>query len=189
MSKSNTAAQSTSPKVSDEYRLGSVAPTAATQSVPAPDNDHIPTLLQELGNAEALVDLLFMVASDSDVESLHEHTLSSSMHILGERLATVRVAAEAILDEMSAAARGAPPTDKAISTYATAAAEYGLPVWAMMVPGTTKDMFEDRTKIRRVVQMMQDYLASSDAQRGDVETVASDCAEINRGRATEVAHG
>ena len=107
-SDSNTAVQSTSPSVSDEYALSAVAPPAASQSASAPDNDHISTLLLELGQATAIVDLLFMVASDSDVESLHEDTLDSSLHNVLMRLRAVKVAADAILDEQSAAPKSVP---------------------------------------------------------------------------------
>lgn len=106
-SDSNTAVQSTSPSVSDEYALSAVAPPAASQSASAPDKDHISTLLLELGQATAIVDLLFMVASDSDVESLHEDTLDSSLHNVLMRLRAVKVAADAILDEQSAAPKSA----------------------------------------------------------------------------------
>jgi hypothetical protein len=63
------------------------------------DKDHISTVLLELGQATALVDLLFMVASDSDVESLQEDTLTNSLHAVMERLRAAKVAADAILDD------------------------------------------------------------------------------------------
>jgi hypothetical protein len=70
--------------------------------------------------------------------------------------------------------------DALISTYAAAAAYWGLPVWAMMIPGTTRDMFEDLTKMTRLVRLMRDYLDSSDTQRSSIETVAAGLAELNR---------
>ena len=70
--------------------------------------------------------------------------------------------------------------DPRISSYAAVAAYWGLPVWAMMVPGTTKDMFEDRTKIRRVVQLMQDYLDCPDSERANIEGLASGLAKLSR---------
>jgi hypothetical protein len=164
-------------------------PTAAGRPVHDPDEDYISTLLLELGQATAIVDLLWTVVRKNQADSLSKDSLDNSLYTVWERLNAVKVAADAILDEMSAAARGAPPTDKAISTYATAAAEYGLPMWAMVIPGTTRDMFEDLSKMKRLVRLMSDYLACSDTQRGDIETIADDIAELNRQRATEVAHG
>ncbi len=70
--------------------------------------------------------------------------------------------------------------DPPISTYATAAAHWGLPVWAMMVPGTTRDMFEDLTKMMRLVRLMRDYLDSSESQRSSIEGMAAGLAELNR---------
>jgi hypothetical protein len=78
--------------------------------------------------------------------------------------------------------------DPLISTYAAAAAYWGLPMWAMVVPGTTRDMFEDLTKMNRLVQLMQDYLACSDTERANIEGMAAGLAKLNRQRA-EVAHG
>jgi hypothetical protein len=70
--------------------------------------------------------------------------------------------------------------DPPISTYAAAAAHWGLPMWAMVIPGTTRDMFEDLTKMKRVVQLMQDYLDCSDAQRGNIEGMSAGLAKLNR---------
>jgi hypothetical protein len=80
--------------------------------------------------------------------------------------------------------------DPRLSAYAAVADHYGLPaVWPMFVPGTTRDMFEDTTKIKRLVQLVSDYLDCPDTQRSHVECMASGLAKINRGRAAEVAHG
>jgi hypothetical protein len=79
--------------------------------------------------------------------------------------------------------------DLPISAYAAAAAHWGLPMWAMVIPGTTRDMFEDLTKMMRVVRLMRDYLDCSDAQRSNIEGMAAGLAEINRKRAAEVSHG
>jgi DNA-binding XRE family transcriptional regulator len=70
--------------------------------------------------------------------------------------------------------------DPLISTYAAAAAYWGLPVWSMMVPGTTRDMFEDLTKMMRLVRLMRDYLDCSDTQRSNIEGMAAGLAELNR---------
>jgi hypothetical protein len=87
----------------NELNSNEVSSADAAQSSPAydPDKDHISTLLLELGQATALVDLLLMIANDSDVESLHEDTLSNSLYAVIERLRAVKVAADAILDEGS----------------------------------------------------------------------------------------
>lgn len=72
--------------------------------------------------------------------------------------------------------------DPRISTYAAVATEYGLPIWSMFIPETTRDMFADLTKMQRLVRLMRDYLACSDAQRSHIEAMAVGLAEINRGR-------
>jgi hypothetical protein len=81
--------------------------------------------------------------------------------------------------------------DPPLSTYAAAAAEWGLPVWAMMIPETTKDMFTDIAKIKRLVKLMRDYLDCSDSQRSNIEAMAAGLAELNRKRTAEgtVGHG
>jgi hypothetical protein len=79
--------------------------------------------------------------------------------------------------------------DALISTYAAAAAYWGLPVWAMMVPGTTRDMFEDIGKIKRLVQLMNNYLDCPDTERSHVEAMAAGLAKISRKRAAAVTHG
>jgi hypothetical protein len=76
--------------------------------------------------------------------------------------------------------------DPPLSTYATAAARFGLPAWAMMVPGTTRDMFKDITKMMRLVRLMRDYLACSDAQRSNIDGMAAGLAELGRRRTAEV---
>jgi hypothetical protein len=68
-----------------------------------------------------------------------------------------------------------------LSIYAAAAARWGLPVWAMFVPGTTRDMFEnDATRIKRLVRLVTDYLDASDFQRTSIEGMAAGLAEPNR---------
>jgi hypothetical protein len=79
-------------------------------------------------------------------------------------------------------------SDPPLSTYAAAAAYWGLPMWAMVVPGTTRDMFEDLTKMRRMVQLVQDYLACPDTERGNIEGMVAVLAKINRKRAPAVAN-
>jgi hypothetical protein len=68
--------------------------------------------------------------------------------------------------------------DPPLSAYAASAAHWGLPVWAMMVPGTTRDMFEDISKINRLVKMVGDYLACSDSQRSSIEGMAAGLAGL-----------
>jgi hypothetical protein len=97
-----------------------------------------------------------------------------------------------------------PEADPPLSIYAAAAARWGLPVWAMMVPDTTRDMFEnDAVKIKRLVRLVRlvsDYLDASDSQRSSIETVAAGLAELNRrgpavqrallsSKCEELAHG
>jgi hypothetical protein len=74
-----------------------------------------------------------------------------------------------------------PEADPPISVYTAAAARWGLPVWAMFVPGTTRDMFEnDAAKIKRLVKFVSDYLDCPDTQRSHIECMAAGLAEINR---------
>jgi hypothetical protein len=77
----------------------------ATKAAPAydPDKDHISTLLLELGQANAIVDLLIMVASEDQADSLCDGTLENSLNAVLMRLSAVKAAAEAILDEKTAA--------------------------------------------------------------------------------------
>jgi hypothetical protein len=82
------------------------APRPTTNSAtPAydPDKDHISDLLLELGQATAIVDLVFMVAAGKAVDSIdggNSDTISNSLYTALERLHAVKVAAEAILAEM-----------------------------------------------------------------------------------------
>lgn len=70
--------------------------------------------------------------------------------------------------------------DARISTYAATAAFFGLPLWAMLVPGTTKDMFDDLTKMGRLVNLVRNYLDSSESQRSSIEGMAAGLAELTR---------
>jgi hypothetical protein len=70
--------------------------------------------------------------------------------------------------------------DHLISTYAAVAAYWGLPLWAMTLPGTTRDMFEDITKMHRLVQLMTDYLDCSDERRLGIEGTTSALADLTR---------
>jgi hypothetical protein len=80
-------------------------PRPSTNSaIPAydPDKDYISTLLLELGQADAIVDLLYMVAAGKAVDSidaLRPDTLTNSLYIALEHLHAVKVAAESILAE------------------------------------------------------------------------------------------
>jgi hypothetical protein len=78
--------------------------------------------------------------------------------------------------------------DHPISAYGEIAASFGLPLWVMVVPGTSKVMFENGG-VERLVRLVRDYLDASDSQRSNVEGMAAGLAEINRGRTTEVANG
>ncbi len=69
--------------------------------------------------------------------------------------------------------------DPRISAYAAVAAEWGFPVWAMMIPETTRDMFEDRTRMDRLVVAMQDYLTCSDEDRRNIEGMAAGLAKLS----------
>ncbi len=71
-----------------------------------PDKDHISDLLIELGQATAIVDLVYMVAAGKAVDSIdggNSDTISNSLYAALERLHAVKVAADAILDEQTAA--------------------------------------------------------------------------------------
>jgi hypothetical protein len=98
MFKSNTIV----PLVSRESMAanGSATPAVA-KSAPAYDaeKDHISTLLLELGQANAIVDLLFMVACEDQADSMCNGTLESSLHTVLMRLSAVKNAAEALLGE------------------------------------------------------------------------------------------
>jgi hypothetical protein len=76
-------------------------PNAAAKSAPAYDldKDYISTLLLELGQANAIVDLLFMVACEKEVDSMCDGTLESSLHTVLMRLSAVKDAAESLLGE------------------------------------------------------------------------------------------
>jgi hypothetical protein len=70
-----------------------------------PDKDHISTLLVELGQATAIVDLIYMVAGGKGMDSVDgmcDGTLESSLFSVLERLRVVKDAAEAIVDERRA---------------------------------------------------------------------------------------
>jgi hypothetical protein len=77
-----------------------------------------------------------------------------------------------------------PDGDAPISAYVAVAVEWGFPVWAMMIPETTRDMFEDPTRMNRLVKVMQDYLACFDDDRGNIEGMAAGLAELNRNKQT-----
>jgi hypothetical protein len=89
--------------VSNSNPSGGESPGAA-KSAPAydPDKDHLSTLLLELGQANAIVDLLFMAAAEDQVDSMSDGTLESSLHTVLMRLAAVKHAAEALLDDAKA---------------------------------------------------------------------------------------
>jgi CTP synthase (UTP-ammonia lyase) len=70
--------------------------------------------------------------------------------------------------------------DPPISAFAEVAAQYDLPIWAMVVPGTTRDMFEDISKMKRLIKLVSDYLDCPDSWRSNVEDLAAGFAEINR---------
>jgi hypothetical protein len=95
-----------------EVKSGNANAIDAPKAAPAydPDKDYISTLLLELGRATAVVDLLYMVACGKAVDSVDamgEGTLANSLDIALERLYAVKAAAEAILDEQTAARRSA----------------------------------------------------------------------------------
>jgi hypothetical protein len=90
-----------------ESKSKKAANAAAAKAAPAydPDKDHISTLLLELGQATAIVDLLFMVAcgkGGDSIDGMRKCTLESSLHTVLERLRAVENAADAILDEKTA---------------------------------------------------------------------------------------
>jgi hypothetical protein len=67
-----------------------------------PDKDYISDLLIELGQATAIVDLVYMLAAGKAVDSIdgaNSDTISNSLYTALERLHAVKVAAEAILAE------------------------------------------------------------------------------------------
>jgi len=66
-----------------------------------PDKDYISTLFVELEQAKAIVDLLYTVASEKQVDGLCDGTIESSLHTVLERLGGVKAAAEAIHDEQT----------------------------------------------------------------------------------------
>ena len=67
-----------------------------------PDKDYISDLFLELGQADAIIDLLYMVAAGKAVDSMdgiRPDTLTNSLYIDLEHLHAVKVAAELILVE------------------------------------------------------------------------------------------
>jgi hypothetical protein len=60
-------------------------------------------------------------------------------------------AALAVVEAAARAETWDPNGDRSISEYAEVAAYFGLPLWAMLVPGLTRDMFEDISKMMRLV--------------------------------------
>jgi hypothetical protein len=66
-----------------------------------PNKDYISTLLLELCQATAIVDLLYMVSSGGVADEMFADTLGNSLHTVLERLHAVKAAADAILDETS----------------------------------------------------------------------------------------
>jgi hypothetical protein len=78
------------------------ATTPAGASLFDPDKDYISTLFVELGQARAIVDLLFMVAcgkAADSIDGMASGTLEGSLHIALQRLDAVHDAAKAILAE------------------------------------------------------------------------------------------
>jgi hypothetical protein len=89
--------------VRDDVKSKKAPSAAAAKAVPKydPEKDYISKLRIELGQAHAIVDLLFSVASEGDPESLFEGTLESSLFAVMERLDAIKAAADAILDEQT----------------------------------------------------------------------------------------
>lgn len=65
-----------------------------------PDHVERSTVELELGKAYAILDLLFMVASDSDVESLCDDTLSAALDNAMTCIRNAKEAAGAISEEV-----------------------------------------------------------------------------------------
>jgi hypothetical protein len=95
----------------------------------------------------------------------------------------------AVVEAAACAETWDPNGDKSISEYAEVAAYFGLPLWAMMVPGLTRDMFEDISKMMRLVKLVRDYLDCSDAHRTHIDQMAAGLAKLDRHASRKPAVG
>lgn len=70
-------------------------------------------------------------------------------------------------------------TDSGFSNFAALAAHFGVPLWAMIIPGLQTEMLEG-DKLKRLVKLMQDYVACDDAGRVHTENMAAAHASLKR---------
>lgn len=66
-----------------------------------------------------------------------------------------------------------------LDNLAAVADYFGLPLWVMFLPGMPKSML-DRPSSERLIKMMADYMECEDADRLEVEGLASIYAEKKR---------
>jgi hypothetical protein len=66
-----------------------------------PDKDYLFALLVELDQATAIIDLLYTVATEKQVDGLFNGTIENSLHTVLQRLGAVREAVQAIEDEQT----------------------------------------------------------------------------------------
>lgn len=103
---------------SQKASLLKLAPAAVLDA--CPEDDEGDRLILELGQATAIIDLLFMVATDSDVESLNEDTLSDSLHTALMRLEAAKEAAAALISYVASGGGASTPKGSAATEAAAA---------------------------------------------------------------------
>jgi transcriptional regulator with XRE-family HTH domain len=66
-----------------------------------------------------------------------------------------------------------------IKNFAAIAAHFGVPLWVMFVPGLDVSLLEG-PKLKRIVTLVQDYLACDDTERELIEKMAAGYAGLHR---------
>lgn len=69
--------------------------------------------------------------------------------------------------------------DPGFSNLAAIASHFGVPLWIMILPGIDKDLLEGE-RLKRVVKLMEDYVACEDAERAHIENLAAAHASVKR---------
>lgn len=71
--------------------------------------------------------------------------------------------------------------DPGFSNLSGIAASFGVPLWVMIVPGLDKDMLQGE-KLKRLVRLVEDYMACDDTNRAHVENLAAAYADLKRSK-------
>lgn len=69
--------------------------------------------------------------------------------------------------------------DSQLSNYVALADHFGVPLWVMFVPGLSTELLEG-DRLKRLVGLVQDYLACSDDHRAFTEKMAEGYAGLNK---------